>query len=1024
MSEPSPNDSASMLRRVDEVCRRFEAAWKAHLADRSGAPRPRVEDFAGELPEADQVTLGCELRAVDAAYARRLEGETLPPTAPQEGEKGPGDELILVRYFGDYELLERVASGGFGIVYKARQVSLNRLVALKMIADGRLATPELVQRFRLEAEAAAGLEHEGIVSVYEVGAHDGQHYFSMKLIEGGSLTAHVERFVNDPRAAAALMARVARAVHHAHQRGVLHRDLKPGNILLDAKGRPHVTDFGLAKLLEAGRRAAAEGRPETLSGAVLGTPGYMAPEQARGLKGVTTAADVYGLGAVLYELLTGRPPFRADTPLDAMLQVVEQEPERPRTINPRIDRDLETICLKCLEKEPNRRYGSAEALAEDLELWLRGEPIRARPSTALERVTKWVLRQRTTAALWAVGIVSSLAALLALTGVNALASVLPLAACWLGVALYLLRQRSALRDARDPDGPAARAVAGPWWTFRGSVVVGTVMGIALVTIFLLPFGKGTPSEYSLGTWFTAVPVGAMIGALCGAAVRAFRIPTVALYSVVWAVIWIGGCVGLLSFWDWFVIRAFRWPALGAVLGVTAVTLVAAWRSKDASAQGLLGRLVAGAVRLVAVVLGTLGSAVFLSILLGRVGNALYGPVGIRVGGLLGLFLGVALGGLVPIRRLPDSGIGRPDLLTQVAMGGLVALGRLPRWRYWGGPLLLLGMTNVSILWFIFADGLAGVAPQRLERPPAVLNVPVAWSPDGRFAVLSGRDGAVLLWNVAEGKVERHLEDGAREVSSFTLSADGSMVLVGSKDGTVRLRDVETGQELRRFTRDGARQLAVSPDGRLALAGGKEDTFVETLMRLPPLPHRKAPAGVDDNTFRIWNINSGAEVGSFKGHADLVAGAAFSPDGRRVLSGSFDGTMRLWDVYTEQQVRSFERRTGWVTCVAFCPDGRRAVAGYQDWSIRLWDLESGEELGRFTGHRAAVTGLAVSPDGRSVLSGSVDCTMRLWDLEGGAQHCVFRGDELGPVMSVCFLAESRLVASWSLDGAVRLWEPKE
>jgi len=405
MSEPVANESASALGRVDEVCRRFEAAWKAHLVDRSGAPRPRVEDYAEALAEADRPLLERELRAVDAAYARRLEGETLAPDSPP-AEGGGG--LGRVRYFGDYELLEKIASGGFGVVYKARQVSLNRIVALKMISDGRLATPELVQRFRLEAEAAASLEHEGIVPVYEVGAHDGQHYFSMKLIEGGSLTAQVERYVKDPRAAAGLMALVTRAVHHAHQRGVLHRDLKPGNILLDAKGQPHVTDFGLAKLLEAGRRTAAEGRPETLSGAILGTPGYMAPEQARGLKGVTTAADVYGLGAVLYELLTGRPPFRADTPLDALLQVLEREPVRPRSLDPRVDRDLETVCLKCLEKEPGRRYGTAEALAEELERWLDGRPILARPAGQAERLWRWCRRNPAVAGLSA-GVALSLA---------------------------------------------------------------------------------------------------------------------------------------------------------------------------------------------------------------------------------------------------------------------------------------------------------------------------------------------------------------------------------------------------------------------------------------------------------------------------------------------------------------------------------------------------------------------------------------------------------------------------------------
>ena len=293
--------------------------------------------------------------------------------------------------FDDYELLQEIGRGGQGVVYRARQKSLNRTVALKVIGVGRWATETHLRRFRLEAEAAARLNHPSIVPIHEIGERDGYCYFSMNLIEGGQLDEVVSRGAIPIRRAVELIAKLARTVHYAHDHGILHRDIKPGNVLLDAEGEPHLTDFGLARLVETDSTV-------TRTTEMLGTPSYMAPEQAGGNTAMLTGGiDVYGLGAVLYHLLTGRPPFAGVTTYETIRLVLETEPQPPQVINPKVDRDISTICLKCLEKDQPRRYASALALAEDLERWLRREPIAARPAGFFTRGKKWLQRNPTAA---------------------------------------------------------------------------------------------------------------------------------------------------------------------------------------------------------------------------------------------------------------------------------------------------------------------------------------------------------------------------------------------------------------------------------------------------------------------------------------------------------------------------------------------------------------------------------------------------------------------------------------------------
>jgi hypothetical protein len=445
------------------------------LRERLGE-RPDVDEYRRRFPQYAEVLR--DQIALHRAVAE--EAPTLVPDAP-----APGPEPARPHVPG-YEILEELGRGGMGVVYKARQVALGRVVALKMVLGGRLASAAEVQRFRAEAEAAARLDHPSIVPIHEVGDHDGQPYFCMKYIEGQSLAQQLPCLARDKQAAARLVAVLARAVHHAHQRGIIHRDLKPANVLIDRDGQPHVTDFGLAKRTDGNSGL-------TQSGAIVGTPSYMAPEQAQGKKEVTTAADIYSLGAILYELLTGRPPFQAETPLDTLLQVLEREPEPPRTINPKVDRDLESICLKCLAKDPHERYGSADALAADLERWLAGEPIGLRAASLATQVRLWLrLNFRTAGRTLGLGLASG---------------VVLGALDWL-----LLSQEAAARTARVYE--QLPSVPRPWVLFT-PVLPGWVPIVAFVGILVLLGGMGFATVVAVRptTRHAAVAAGLAVGFL-------------------------------------------------------------------------------------------------------------------------------------------------------------------------------------------------------------------------------------------------------------------------------------------------------------------------------------------------------------------------------------------------------------------------------------------------------------------------------------------------------------------------------
>jgi serine/threonine-protein kinase len=407
----------SRVIRIDDACDRYEAGWVS-------GPRPRIEQFLDQVAAIERPSLLRELLAIELEI-RRGRGEA--PTVQEYLTRFPDNSALVndaftsarstvtavlernmpqalqagvldgrnpgVKEIAGYQILDELGRGGMGVVFRARHVALGRTVALKMIRAAHLASEAERQRFRIEAEAAAALDHPNIVPIYEVGECAGRLYYTMKLVEGGCLAQWLAQNVPKPHDAALIVAQAARAVGAAHGQGILHRDLKPANILIDRDGKPHITDFGLAKRIGVDCEL-------TEPGALVGTPSYMSPEQAGGSgRGLTTASDVYSLGAILYRLITGRPPFRGDSVMQTLHDVRERTPDRPRSLDPTLHRDLETICLKCLEKPPERRYRSADSLAEDLARWLRGEPIAARAVGPIERAALWCRRNKLLAGL-------------------------------------------------------------------------------------------------------------------------------------------------------------------------------------------------------------------------------------------------------------------------------------------------------------------------------------------------------------------------------------------------------------------------------------------------------------------------------------------------------------------------------------------------------------------------------------------------------------------------------------------------
>jgi WD40 repeat protein len=880
-----------------------------------------------------------------------------------------------------YEILGQLGRGGMGVVYRARQRDVHRVVALKMILAGGDARPEAVARFRTEIEAVARLQHPHIVQIHEVGAQDGRPYFSMEFADDGSLAQKLAGIPLPFRRAAQLLEMLARAIHYAHERGVVHRDLTPSNVLMMADGTPKITDFGLAKIL-LGEPGVTTPVGQTQSGAILGTPSYMPPEQAAGrTKEIGPAGDVYALGAILYEMLTGRPPFRAETPLETLRQVLSEEPVPPSRLQPHLPRDLVTICLKCLQKEPRKRYGSANALARDLGQFLAGQPIQARPIRAWERAVKWAKRRPAVAAL--LGLVVGVTAL----GFGLVtwqlrraqgagrelaqkAGELTEHAQKLRLKNYLANvDRVALELATDNLGRAEELLdecpedlRGWEWFYLRRLRHAQPLKLSRGERLAMG-GEGSDVAFSPDGRFLAAPAGKEVYVWNMAAAEP---PAGAVHAPMFTLSGHTGAVVRIAF-----------NPDGRRLASTA-------KDKTVKIWNLTSSGVPGA------------------------------PAS---GGTVLAALRTLEGHSAAVNGLAFSPDGR--LFASASFDHTVKL-----WDAASGAEL-----------FSFPGELA---QHRCSG--------VAFSPDGRHLACGGVKHTVKLWDVKTGQEFRSLPGHTQAVQSVTFSRDGQKLASAGRDLVVRVWDIASGGQLLELPTGygiATWSVAFSPDGRRlgigsGLAGGTV-TIYDVATGQDPLtlqghvqratsvawsPDGKRLASSSmDRTVKVWETETGQEVLTLRGHTDLVGRVVFDPHGRRLASCSEDGTVRIWDGTpvegsSDPRMQTLRAHAGRIWGLAFSRDGRFFASGGEDNAVRVWDALTGREQFTLSGHTAPVFSVAFGP-GNLLASASADKTAKLWDLKSHEEIRTLKFH--APVRTLALSVDGRRLMTGDTSGTVQVWD---
>jgi WD40 repeat protein len=997
-----------------------------------------------------------------STVAQRLATDSQPPT-PHGPSTSPG-------MIGDYEVLEEIAHGGMGVVFRARQVSLNRPVALKMILAGRLAGRAALERFQLEATAAAQLDHPHIVPIYEVGVDGGQHFFSMRLIEGGSLADHLATYQNDPRATAELIEKVARAVHHAHQRGVLHRDLKPGNILLDTRGEPHVSDFGLAKWSESQADL-------TLSDTCLGTPSYMAPEQARGAKSITTAADVYSLGAILYQVLTGVPPFSGPAPAQILRQVLEDEPAAPRSLRPNVSRDLETICLKCLRKEPQLRYASAEALADDLRRFRLGEPIEARTVGRIERLWSWCKRKPALAAASGTAITAVVAALVILSVAvysvsrarkseqRAFAKTIlesgntKFAAgdAAQGELLMAAGLDRAISSGATDVEQSLRQQMGVWEQFvhplrcvvdHGSDVQSVAISADGKTI--ITGGNDQARVWNVATGQPLVPPLRHVGPILSVALDPTGTRAVT-----------GSEDGIAIEWDLSTGRAIGEPMkhVGVLRVVTfspdglSIATVSAdnkarvWDARvwDASNATLRQTFDSDSPLTSidfcldnhSVVTGTENGTVQLWDM--KTGKPADAPLTVGEGervrsarvGLDGDVIAVTPTGA---RRWKSHAADGQKIPIPEGTHA-VALCRT--------NLMLIGGDDKSArLWDLGAGQRIGPP---IHHPSAVRAAAI--SAGGKWLVTGCLDGTARVWQVARGETETSPLVANGKILALAVRPGGEVAVTGDVSGSAIAWNLGLGT--RAFVlphdRSSVTSVVFGPGGTTLMTGSQDGRGWlwngETGQALPPpLVHgsnasvdvvamspdgRRAVTGGNDNIAHLWDPASTQPVGLPMQHDGAITAASFRRDSWNVLTASRDGSARLWDAQTGRPIGEPMLHDEVVWTAIFSPAGGYLATASEDRMVRLWDDRTGEPIGKPLLHEDAVLALAFNPQGTTMATACRNGSVCLWDMRGMPTtaprllHGGIKHD--GTVGAIAFSPSGRLLLAGGSDNTAQLWD---